>query len=93
MKPFERLQERLQQKADNVTERAVTYVAMGDSVTQGCMQAGYVEYENVYHHVFKRGAQQRYPGTVFNVINSGVSGDSAAPSRTRWERDVLDVQA
>lgn len=89
MNRFARFQERLREKAGDVRARAVTYVAMGDSVTQGCMQVGVSEYDNVYHQVAKRGIERRYPGTVINVINSGVGGDTAEASRSRWERDVL----
>ncbi|MFD0710748.1 SGNH/GDSL hydrolase family protein [Paenibacillus sp. GCM10027626] len=89
MSQFPRFQQRLQEKAQDVFKRAVTYVAIGDSVTQGCMQHEVVEYTDIYHQVFRRAAEQRYQGTVLNVINSGVSGDTAEGSRSRWERDVL----
>jgi len=86
---FSRLQERIREKIENPGERAVTYVAFGDSVTQGCMELGVIEYERVYHQVLKRSVERRFPGTVFNAINSGFSGDSAVASRVRWERDVF----
>lgn len=89
MYTFDRLKRRLLEKANDARARAVTYVAFGDSVTQGCMEEGVVEYENVYHQVIKRGMERRYPSTVVNVINSGVSGDTIVASRPRWERDVL----
>ncbi|MCU6708121.1 GDSL-type esterase/lipase family protein [Paenibacillus sp. J5C_2022] len=89
MHSFNRLRERLAERAGDVRARAVTYVAIGDSVTQGCMEAGVVEYKNVYHQVLRRAMERRYPETVVNVINSGVSGDAAEASRPRWERDVL----
>lgn len=89
MNEFQRLHERLQEKAADVRKRAVVYAALGDSVTQGCMQGGEFEYERLYHQVLKRAVERRYPGTVFNVINSGVAGDTARRSRKRWERDVL----
>ncbi|MFD0696613.1 SGNH/GDSL hydrolase family protein [Paenibacillus sp. GCM10027628] len=89
MRHFERFHRRLLEKAENASARAVTYVALGDSVTQGCMQDGIIEYESVYHHVCKRRIEQRYMGTVLNMINSGIAGDTAAASRSRWERDVL----
>lgn len=92
MNRFQRLHDRLREKADNVSARAVTYVAIGDSVTQGCMQAGVVEYERIYHQVLRRGVERHYSGTVFNVINSGVAGDTAQESRSRWDRDVLMYQ-
>ena len=85
---YERLKLRLREKADDPTARAVTYVAIGDSVTQGAMQHGVSEYELLYHQVCKRSLQQHYPGTVVNVINSGVSGDVATRAIERWERDV-----
>jgi len=87
--PFGRFHDRLREKAGDARARAVTYVAMGDSVTQGCMQADVSEYENIYHQVLKRGIEQHYPGMVLNVINSGVGGDTSQESRSRWERDVL----
>jgi acyl-CoA thioesterase-1 len=89
MRPFERLHGRLREKAENAGARAVTYVAIGDSVTQGCMQVGVFEYERVYHQDFRRRIERLYPGTVLNVINSGVGGDTASASRDRWQRDVL----
>ena len=92
MNQFQRLHDRLRDKASDVRARAVTYVAIGDSVTQGCMQEGVVEYERIYHQVLRRGVERRYPGTVFNVINSGVNGDTAQQSRSRWNRDVLLYQ-
>lgn len=82
-------QQKLQAKAADARERAVTYVALGDSVTQGCMQAGEFEYNDIYHQVVKRGIEKHYPGTVLNVVNSGVGGDTAEGSRSRWVRDVL----
>lgn len=85
---YERLNRRLQEKAEDSTTRAVTYVALGDSVTQGVMQQGVYEYELLYHQVCKRSLQQRYPGTVLNVINSGVNGDLACRAVGRWDRDV-----
>lgn len=89
---LERLHRRLQEKVDDVCARPATYVAFGDSVTQGCMQAGVFEYGNVYHAVARRALEQRFYGTVVNVINSGVAGDNAAASRVRWDRDIFQYQ-
>lgn len=86
---FGRFHARLQEKADNPNKRAVLYVAFGDSVTQGCMEYGINEHEQIYHQILKKRVEQRYPTTVLNVINSGVSGDSAAHSRSRWDRDLM----
>lgn len=92
MYAFKRLQVRLQEKADNPAARPTIYVAMGDSVTQGCMEDGIVEHERVYHQLLRKRVANRYPVSIFNVINSGVSGDSAARSRVRWQHDVLCYQ-
>jgi len=89
---FERLRERLREKAEHPAARAVTYVALGDSVTQGCMGYGVVEYESVYHQALRRRMERRFPRTVVNAINSGVEGDSADASRQRWDRDVFLYQ-
>lgn len=86
---FERLRRRLHEKASDVGARAVTYVAIGDSVTQGCMEADVLEYEHVYPYVIRRHMERHYPGTIVNVINSGVGGDTITASRTRWERDLF----
>ncbi|MFD0712162.1 hypothetical protein [Paenibacillus sp. GCM10027626] len=58
---FERLRNRLKEKADHPRARAVTFVALGDSVTQGCMGYGVVEYESVYHHALKKEWSEDFP--------------------------------
>lgn len=87
--PFARFHQRLREKEDNVRARPVTYVAFGDSVTQGCMQYATIEHETVYPQLFRRLAELRYPRTILNVINSGVSADTVKLSEERWERDVF----
>lgn len=89
MHNFERLRARLREKADNPAARPALYVAIGDSVTQGCMQDGVIEHERVYHQLLRKRVAAAYPLSIFNVINSGVSGDTAGRSRGRWEHDVL----
>lgn len=89
MSAFARLHARLREKEENAGARPVIYVAIGDSVTQGCMEEGAVEHERVYHQLLRLRVAKRYPASVFNVINSGVSGDSVARSRSRWQRDVV----
>lgn len=86
---FERFHQRLREKEDDVRARPVTYVAFGDSVTQGCMQYATIEHEEVYPQLFRRIAEQRYPRTIVNVINSGVSADTVKQSEERWERDIF----
>lgn len=89
---FDRLHRRLAEKAKDASARAVTYVAFGDSVTQGCMASGVIEYDQVYPIVLTRGLREQYPGTIVNAINSGVGGDTAVNSRARWERDLFRYQ-
>jgi acyl-CoA thioesterase-1 len=91
-RPFERLHRRLQEKADDVRVRPVIYVAFGDSVTQGCMEYGVVEHEQVFHQLLKRLIEEKYPRTVLSVINAGISGDTADQSRGRWQRDLFMYQ-
>ncbi|MDB5052469.1 MAG: hypothetical protein JWM44_519 [Bacilli bacterium] len=92
MSDFQRLHKRLLEKAQDVTARSVVYVAFGDSVTQGCMEYATIEHEKVFHNLLKRSIEKRYPTTIFSVINSGVSGDTAHGSRSRWHRDVIMYQ-
>lgn len=89
MQSFARFQRRLREKEEDVRARPVTYVAFGDSVTQGCMEYATIEHEEVYHHQFRRLVEARYPRTILNVINAGVSGDTVRQSEERWERDLF----
>lgn len=84
-----RLIARVTENSADDRARPITIVALGDSVTMGCMADGEFDFENVYHARLKRMLQERYPGVVFNVINSGVAGDTAAGALSRLERDVL----
>ncbi|RXZ79898.1 SGNH/GDSL hydrolase family protein [Paenibacillaceae bacterium] len=86
---FERFHQRLLDKQQDVRARPVTYVAFGDSVTQGCMEYGVIEHEQVYHHFLKQHIVNQYPSTILNVINAGVSGDTAVNSEQRWHRDLV----
>ncbi|KRE99841.1 hypothetical protein ASG89_27320 [Paenibacillus sp. Soil766] len=92
MSAFARFQKRLKEKADDVRARPVTYVSFGDSVTQGCMEYATIEHEQVYHNLLKKRIVQRYPMTILNVINAGVSGDTIVKSEPRWQRDVIAYQ-
>ncbi len=92
MHMFERFHRRLQEKNDNYGAKAVTYVAIGDSVTQGAVEDGIIEHEQVYHQLLRSRIFKRYPSTIVNVINSGVIGDTAVASKSRWQRDVLSYQ-
>lgn len=86
---FERLHRRIQEKTENPAAKPVTYVAIGDSVTQGAMELGVIEHKQVYHQLLRLRIAKRYPNCILNVINAGASGETADQSRKRWERDVL----
>ncbi len=85
---FPRLHQRLLDKAGQAGARTVLYVAIGDSVTQGCLGLNEMTHQEVYHELLRRRVETHYPTANFNVINSGVGGDTAHQSRNRWERDV-----
>lgn len=75
-----------------------TIVFLGDSVTQGCFEL-YVEADNnmetyfdkksAYHAYLNDALTQLYPNVPVNIINAGISGDSAPNAFNRLERDVL----
>ena len=80
---------RIAEKARDIHTAPVLIAALGDSVTQGCMQINVLDPVHVYHQVLKTRLEQRYPQTTFSVINAGVSGDNATGGLKRLERDVL----
>lgn len=86
---FPRLHQRLLDKAEHPGSRTVIYVAIGDSVTQGCLGMNEMTHHEVYHELLRRRIEVHYPTANFNVINSGVGGDTAHQSRNRWGRDVI----
>ncbi len=74
-----------------------TIVFLGDSVTQGCFEVYFkrngvletvYESDKAYSANVKRILNYLYPAAQINVINSGISGDSAAGGVSRFERDV-----
>lgn len=89
MGPFARLHSRLKEKQEDVRAKPVIVVAMGDSVTQGCMEYNTIEHDEVYHQLLKKHLERAYPNTIVSVINSGVSGDTVVRSAERWQRDVI----
>ncbi len=68
---------------------AATYVALGDSVTHGCEAIGFYHYDTVYWNRFRAKLNAIHPEYPINVVNAGISGDSAAGACRRFERDVL----
>ncbi len=91
--------EKIQKKQQNLSlNPAVTVALLGDSVTQGCFECFVKEDGNVdtvfdtessYGSKLKRLLNGLYPTVQFNLINAGISGDSAKGGLKRLERDVL----
>ena len=79
---------------------AVKAVFLGDSVTHGCFEIyptpeGGIETiydpESVYHSLLRKKLLAVFPRAPLNVINAGISGDSASGGLRRLERDVLSA--
>ena len=68
---------------------AVNIVCLGDSVTQGAFGPGEIKPEQGYVTKFAGMLHFLFPNQVFNVINSGIGGTTAAFATGRFERDVL----
>ena len=83
---------RVKAKAKDNSLAPVLIVALGDSVTQGCMEEGRMDFDAVYHHQLKRLLERRYPATTFSVVNAGVGGESASGGLARLARDVIRHQ-
>lgn len=89
----------IQKKAqDNMNQSAVTIAFLGDSVTQGCFEVymktkdtieTIFEREYAYHTDLGKILSVLYPSVPVNIINAGISGDSAPHGAKRLERDVL----
>lgn len=84
--------------ADRRSIRPITIAFLGDSVTQGCFEC-YLTNENVlettfdknyaYHNYIAKIFSVLYPTVPVNIINAGISGESATDGVERLERDVL----
>lgn len=94
-----RITDLLKNKAQNVRDnKPVTIAFIGDSVTQGCFECFtkseggleiVYEYKNSYPTRVGEILNTLYPSVQINIINSGISGDSAPGGASRFERDVL----
>lgn len=91
--------DKIKAKQQNVRgEKSITAVFIGDSVTQGCfdvyvdhngMGQPFYDYSLAPSTMFKELINMLYPFVQVNVINSGISGDTAKGCLERVERDVL----
>lgn len=74
---------------------SVNIVFLGDSVTQGCFGApddiGYNS-EQSYSVKFEKMIRVLFPHTVFNIINSGIGGETANMGLARFDRDVISYR-
>lgn len=88
--------------ADAFHRAPVTIGFLGDSVTNGCFEvlpamtdqgeSGFdvvFEPENSYSAHFRRMLAALYPKAQINIVNAGISGDSAPGGLARMERDLL----
>lgn len=87
----------IQKKTDLRGFRQPVIAFLGDSVTQGCFEIynnhGHIETtffpEESYSAKVKRILSTLCPSVPVNIINAGISGDSAAGGLARLDRDVL----
>lgn len=94
-----KIAELLKNKQEDLTKnKPVTIAFLGDSVTQGCFECYLTsptsletvfDYKSAYSTRLKEILNLLYPNVQINVINSGISGDSAPNGLKRLERDVL----
>ncbi len=89
---IDRFIKRIRKKAEDMSEPPVLIVAIGDSVTQGCMEVDRIDHEAVYHNRLKLSLEKKFPKTTFSVINAGVNGQSASDAIPRLDRDVIRHQ-
>ena len=87
------------EKQKNLTaNKPVTIAFLGDSVTQGCFECYLTspttletvfDYKSAYSTRVQEMLHILYPNVQINVVNSGISGDSAPVGLQRLERDIL----
>ncbi len=94
-----KITELIKNKQNNISgERTPLIAFLGDSVTQGCFEL-YVKDDgnigtsfhqnNAYHKKIAEILSYLYPKCPINIINAGISGDTAQGALERLERDVL----
>lgn len=84
-----KIKEKLQLDYNGLYEHgAITIVVFGDSVSHGAVN-GYIDYENGYWNVLKRRLNDVRSYVPVNVINSSISGTTAAVALPRMKKYVL----
>ncbi len=85
--------DRVSRKVPFIENGSVNIVFLGDSVTHGCFSSGYgkASYDRFesYTVKFHKMLTVLFPNTVFNIINSGIGGNTASMGLARFDRDVL----
>ena len=85
-------------QADMRASDPITIAFLGDSVTQGCYECylkadGSIETlydgKSAYSTRLRELLNLLYPNVQINIINSGISGDSAVSAVTRVDRDIV----
>ena len=83
---------------DPANHKIPTIAFLGDSVTHGVFELIPIGTERisevfdpdaVYHRLLKQSLGKLYPAASVNIVNAGISGNSAAKGLARLERDVL----
>ena len=96
-----KLLEKLKNRNDAAKEHeGACVVFLGDSVTHGCFEVFFdgekyhpvFDEEHSYTAIFRRMVKTLYPVAQLNVVNSGISGDTAPKGLKRLERDVIAHQ-
>ena len=90
--------EKISEKNKNLNQaKPVTIAFLGDSITQGCFECYYDEKGTLqtvfdtnssYSTRVKEILNALYPAAQINIINSGISGDTAVGGNNRFERDI-----
>lgn len=94
-----RIVEKIRQKNENYHSGPIPTIAfLGDSITHGCFEViegtkrtleVVCDFEAVYHNQFKKILSMMFPFAQINIVNAGISGDTAQGGLQRLERDVL----
>lgn len=96
-----KIMQKIQAKKDYYNNKPVTIAFLGDSVTHGCFECyptsdttlePLYDYKCAYSTRLKEILNILYPQVQINIINSGLSGDSASNGLSRLERDVLNYK-
>lgn len=94
MLPNQKFYDRACGKLSVYEHGSVNIVFLGDSTTHGVFELTdnpHYDYDrfNSYSMKFHKMLCTLFPGTHFNIINSGINGDSATMALKRFDRDVL----